>query len=70
MLSRFVSRQILIRMEVEQMYIGRIAHVAAILKSSGCRNYNDVVDGMTVIRLTNLPKMEYVCPTTLLPYGN
>jgi hypothetical protein len=57
-------------MEVEQMYIGRIAHIAAILKSSGCHNYKDMVDGMTVIRLTNIPKMEYVCPTTLLPYGN
>jgi hypothetical protein len=70
MLSRFVSRQIQIRMEVEQMYIGRITHVAAILKSSGCHNYKDVVIGFTVIRLTNLPKMECVCPTTLLPYGN
>jgi hypothetical protein len=70
MLSRFVSRQILIRMEVEQMYTGRIDQVAAILKSSGCHNYKDVVDGMTVIRLTNLPKMECVCPITLLPYGN
>jgi hypothetical protein len=57
-------------MEVEQMYIGRIAHVAAFLKSSGCHNYKNVVDGMTLIRLTNLPKMECVCPTTLLPYGN
>lgn len=52
------------------MYVGRIAHVAAFLKSSGCYNYKDVVDGMTVIRLTNLTKMECVCPTTPLPYGN
>jgi glyoxylase-like metal-dependent hydrolase (beta-lactamase superfamily II)/rhodanese-related sulfurtransferase len=39
---------------------------ASILKSRGFEDFKDVEGGMTEILKTNIPKTEYVCPTTLL----
>ena len=39
---------------------------ASILKSRGYHNFKDVEGGMTAILKTDIPKTEYVCPTTLL----
>lgn len=39
---------------------------ASILKSRGYEDFKDVEGGMSEILKTNLPKTEYVCPTTLL----
>jgi hydroxyacylglutathione hydrolase len=39
---------------------------ASILKSRGFDDFKDVEGGMTEILKTNIPKTEYVCPTTLL----
>jgi rhodanese-related sulfurtransferase len=39
---------------------------ASILKSRGYHNFKDVEGGMTAILKTDVPKTEYVCPTTLL----
>jgi rhodanese-related sulfurtransferase len=39
---------------------------ASILKSRGIEQFVDVIGGMTDILKTNIPKTEYICPTTLL----
>ncbi len=39
---------------------------ASILKSRGIDNFADVIGGMVEISKSNLPRTEYVCPTTLL----
>ncbi len=39
---------------------------ASILKSRGYHNFKDVEGGMTELLKTDIPKTEYVCPTTLL----
>ncbi len=39
---------------------------ASILKSRGYHHFKDVEGGMTAILKTDVPKTEYVCPTTLL----
>lgn len=39
---------------------------ASILKQRGWDNFVDVVGGFEAIKNTNLPKTDYVCPTTLL----
>ena len=39
---------------------------ASILKSRGYHNFKDVDGGITAILKTDVPKTEYVCPTTLL----
>jgi rhodanese-related sulfurtransferase len=39
---------------------------ASILKSRGYHNFKDVVGGMTDLLKTDMPKTEYVCPSTLL----
>ena len=39
---------------------------ASILKSRGIVQFVDVIGGMTDILKTNIPKTEYICPTTLL----
>ena len=39
---------------------------ASILKSRGYHDFVDVEGGMTAILTTDVPKTEYVCPTTLL----
>jgi hydroxyacylglutathione hydrolase len=39
---------------------------ASILKLRGFENFSDVIGGFNEIKLTNLPRTEYVCPTTLL----
>ncbi len=39
---------------------------ASILKSRGYHNFKDVVGGMTDLLKTDVPKTEYVCPSTLL----
>jgi rhodanese-related sulfurtransferase len=39
---------------------------ASLLKQRGWENFVDVVGGFVEIKKTNLPKTNYVCPTTLL----
>jgi len=39
---------------------------SSILKSRGIEQFVDVIGGMTDILKTNIPKTEYICPTTLL----
>ncbi len=39
---------------------------ASILKKNGFNNFADVIGGYNAIKLTNIPKTDYVCPTTLL----
>ncbi|MFX0556612.1 MBL fold metallo-hydrolase [Maribacter sp. CXY002] len=39
---------------------------ASILKQRGWQNFTDVIGGFEAISKTNIPKSEYVCPTTLL----
>lgn len=39
---------------------------ASILKSRGYENFKDVEGGMSALLKTDIPKTEYVCPTTLL----
>jgi len=39
---------------------------ASILKQRGWDNFVDVIDGFNGLKITNIPKTEYVCPTTLL----
>lgn len=39
---------------------------ASILKSRGIEQFVDVIGGITDILKTNIPKTEYICPTTLL----
>jgi hydroxyacylglutathione hydrolase len=39
---------------------------ASILKSRGYHNFKDVVGGMTDLLKTDVPRTEYVCPSTLL----
>jgi rhodanese-related sulfurtransferase len=39
---------------------------ASILKMRGWDNFVDIIGGFTEIKETNLPKTDYVCPTTLL----
>lgn len=39
---------------------------SSILKSRGYTNFKDVDSGFTGIKTTNVPKTDYVCPTTLL----
>ncbi|MGL2964758.1 MBL fold metallo-hydrolase [Flavobacterium sp. RSB2_4_14] len=39
---------------------------ASILKQKGFKNFADVIGGFNEIKLTNLPRTEFVCPTTLL----
>ena len=39
---------------------------ASILKQRGWDNFVDVSDGFVGIKNTQLPKTNYVCPTTLL----
>jgi len=39
---------------------------ASILESRGYHNFKDVEGGMTAILKTEIPKTEYICPTTLL----
>lgn len=39
---------------------------ASILKQRGWDNFSDVIGGFTEIAKTNVPRSEYVCPTTML----
>ena len=39
---------------------------ASILKQRGWDNFKDVSGGFKEIAKTNVPRTEYVCPTTLL----
>ena len=39
---------------------------ASILKQRGWDNFVDVIDGFNGLKTTDIPKTEYVCPTTLL----
>lgn len=39
---------------------------ASILKQRGWKNFSDVIGGFKEMAKTNIPKTEYVCPTTLL----
>lgn len=39
---------------------------ASILKQNGIHNFIEIADGYSEIKKTNLPKTDYVCPTTLL----
>jgi rhodanese-related sulfurtransferase len=39
---------------------------ASILKQNGFETFADVIGGFNEIKLTTIPKTEYVCPTTLL----
>jgi rhodanese-related sulfurtransferase len=39
---------------------------ASILKQRGWENFKDVVGGFSEVKSTDVPKTDYVCPTTLL----
>ena len=39
---------------------------SSILKQRGCDNFSDVIGGFGELAKTDLPKTEYVCPSTLL----
>ena len=39
---------------------------ASMLKQRGWDNFSDVIGGFTEIAKTNVPKSEYVCPSTML----
>jgi hypothetical protein len=39
---------------------------ASILKQRGWENFKDVIGGFADVKNTEVPKTDYVCPTTLL----
>jgi hypothetical protein len=39
---------------------------ASMLKQRGWDNFTDVIGGFTEIAKTDVPKSDYVCPTTML----
>jgi hypothetical protein len=39
---------------------------ASLLKQKGYDNFVDVIDGFSAISKTDIPKTNYVCPSTLL----
>jgi rhodanese-related sulfurtransferase len=39
---------------------------ASILKQRGWENFKDVIGGFAEVKKTNVPKTDYICPTTLL----